>query len=151
MGYQTSSSVLSRIEIWLESIKIFKSHPIFGVGLGNIHFYVENYFIKAASGFHLIKAHNLVLELLAETGIIGLAIFGTLLFKALRIQLHNCFQLDKGFQNSLAWGILSGTLAAIVHSMVEPNIMGYMFGLVFWMIVGLSIKQGMLARPREMG
>jgi len=45
------------------------------------------------------------------------------------------------FQTSLAWGILAGTVTALTHSMVEPNISSYMFSIMFWMVVGLSIRQ----------
>ena len=49
--------------------------------------------------------------------------------------------IQNGFQDSLAWGILAGTIAVFSHSMVEPNISSYQFSLVFWTVIGISVKQ----------
>ncbi len=138
VGYQTSPSVLSRIELWQESLRIFRLHPILGVGLGNINYHVQ------LAGTLFMRSHNLVLELLSETGIIGLLLFLSLLIGILRAQIKNCQQIQGDFQKSLAWGILAGTITALTHSMVEPNISSYMFSILFWLIVGISLKQNEL-------
>ena len=135
VGYQTSPSVFSRIELWTECIKIFKESPILGVGLGNVNYHMK------LSGALFVKAHNLILELLSETGIIGFIIFAGLFYKVFRIQIENCINIQSGFQDSLAWGILAGTIAVFSHSMVEPNISSYQFSLVFWTVIGISVKQ----------
>jgi O-antigen ligase len=62
------SSVGSRLELFLSAIDSFFNSPIFGIGYGSfgIKFY----------GFEdRIEPHNIFLEILAETGIIGLALF----------------------------------------------------------------------------
>lgn len=135
VGYQTSPSVLSRVELWKESIRIFMENPILGVGLGNINYHVE------LAGSLFMRSHNLMLELLSEAGIIGFLIFVGLILKILRIQIKNCAKIQNSFHHSLAWGVLAATIAALAHSMVEPNISSYMFALIFWTIIGISIKQ----------
>lgn len=54
-----------RADVWPEYIEMFLDHPIRGVGLG----------VGWLTNSILQEPHNLALELLAETGIIGLAAF----------------------------------------------------------------------------
>ena len=70
-GYLTddlllSSSVQSRVVAWETSWSLFVSEPVTGVGLGGI---------TDVGLYGVTYAHNLVLELAAETGFIGAALF----------------------------------------------------------------------------
>ena len=61
-------SNLGRIEMWKKSIEIIKNHPIKGVGIGNL-----SYFIKPSSDLREpIYAHNLFLDFGAENGIFSI-------------------------------------------------------------------------------
>ncbi|MBI5950205.1 MAG: O-antigen ligase family protein [Chloroflexi bacterium] len=55
-----------RMDAWGEAFNIFLSNPLLGVGTGN-------YITYAASGMSI--AHNAALTILAENGLIGLAVF----------------------------------------------------------------------------
>ncbi|MHA1855127.1 MAG: O-antigen ligase family protein [Promethearchaeota archaeon] len=148
-GFKTSSSVFSRIGTWIESFKVFQAHPLLGVGPGNMHYYIKSYYIRATGGFTLLKAHNLALELLAETGIVGFLIFIAIISKILKVQIQNCSRITDKFHLPLAWGILVGTISALIHSMVEPNILSYMYGIIFWTIAAMAIKQQQFFRTKE--
>ena len=52
-----------RTDLWELSINIFKEHPIFGVGAGTILSHIGE------------MAHNIYIQLLAETGIVGFSCF----------------------------------------------------------------------------
>lgn len=64
---------------WLKAWMVFKEHPIFGVGWGGFpqqSVWLHQYFPNAATNSGLFtNCHNVVLQLLAETGIIGAGIF----------------------------------------------------------------------------
>ncbi len=139
VNFDTSSSVFSRVGTWIESWRIFTAHPVLGVGIGSMHYYVKNYYVLMTGNFELVKAHNLFLELLVENGIIGTLLFSILIVFIFRILYKNCTSFKKGFDSSLAWGMTAGIVAAIVHSMVEPTILNYSFGLLFWTIIGLAV------------
>ncbi|HPG41671.1 MAG TPA: O-antigen ligase family protein [bacterium] len=140
-GFQSSSSVFSRIGTWYEAIRIIKEHPVFGVGLGNMHYFVQNYYIKLTGNFELLKAHNLFLELLVETGFLGFVFYNILLYNVYKIILKNNNRFNNPFHHSLAWGIFAGISATLVHSLVEPTILSYSFGLFFWTVVVIALKQ----------
>lgn len=75
----TEGSNAQRIAIWKEALEIFKNNPLFGIGIGN--YAVEKNIL--ADYRDPSNAHNLYLDIAAETGILGLAawlilIFGTI-------------------------------------------------------------------------
>ncbi len=41
IDFRTSASVLTRLELWLESWRLFRENPWFGVGLGNVDFHIH--------------------------------------------------------------------------------------------------------------
>ena len=66
----TSSSFFSRVNYYADVWNAFLNHPITGVGFGNLSYYAT--FILAADASP--SAHNIVLGMLGEIGIVG-AIF----------------------------------------------------------------------------
>ncbi len=60
-----------RIEVWLQAIEYFKQKPLFGHG-----YQIElTYTLKDFPAFKINSAHNFVLGLLTQTGIIGACLF----------------------------------------------------------------------------
>ncbi len=93
-------ALADRLPIWKTAINMFKAHPINGVGPRAFRKAYTEYateedvwIIQNKQGLH---AHHWFLELLAETGLVGLLIFGMLSYKLLTmIWLHknkvNCW------------------------------------------------------------
>ncbi|WP_153185795.1 O-antigen ligase family protein [Thermus scotoductus] len=104
-----------RIDIWQAAMRVFAERPFTGVGVGNFAFISPYYSTYAA----LISAqredggggvaHNMFLSVMAETGVIGLIFFSTLLLSAYAL----AWRLIKGGEN-LAYGLLIGLLAYTV-------------------------------------
>ncbi len=63
----------ARSEIWNTSWQIFKESPIFGNGAGSMHILpvVED---QLPPGFYLVHAHNVLLQVAAENGVIGVGL-----------------------------------------------------------------------------
>ncbi|HOX86005.1 MAG TPA: O-antigen ligase family protein [bacterium] len=147
VDFRTSASVLTRLELWLESWRLFRENPWFGVGLGNVDFHIH---LKLSPVFYT-KAHNLVLELLSEIGLPGFLLFAGFFAAVLMLQIRSCRRIENPTSNLLAWGFLCATLAAFVHSLFEPTITTYFFGIVFWIIIGLSVVLNRLAQNPQQG
>jgi O-antigen ligase len=62
-----------RLELWSAGIQVIKSHPLFGVGVGNFGDYAEGH-----------TAHNSVVVCAAEVGLLGLFFWVAFLFTTLR-------------------------------------------------------------------
>jgi O-antigen ligase len=66
----TSGGFLGRVPVWREGIDLFTAHPFQGVGGGAF---------RAGALDTRKVAHNFVVALLAEVGLIGLGLFAMLL------------------------------------------------------------------------
>jgi len=71
-GYLTNQS---RLEIWEVAWQAFSAHPLTGIGLGGFQSYYQVHQPPDALDPHAPHAHNLLLGLMAESGILGLAGF----------------------------------------------------------------------------
>lgn len=91
------SSVEERLTIWKGSLEdVFVDHPVFGVGFGNwkIHYSgSRNQPGRAQRGRVVIsKAHNVYIEALCETGIIGFLSYLLFVVIILKITSNHVFQ-----------------------------------------------------------
>lgn len=70
----------TRLDMITASLSIWKQCPIFGVGLGNWQSHFDNYY---QPGYNNDYPHNIIAELLSETGLVGLFLFCGVLICAL--------------------------------------------------------------------
>lgn len=106
-----------RIVLWLKGLKMFSKHPIIGVGWG--YFTANLFTTKLSNGFPQtlgqyalpFNVHNLFIQLLATTGLIGFTfvLFGFIYW------LRCCLKLDIKSQ-ILCLGII---VINIIHSQTE--------------------------------
>jgi O-antigen ligase len=141
--FETSSSVLVRLERWRQTWTIFKENPIFGIGIGNLGYHLKH---KITS---IVSAHNLFLGSLAETGIIGFSLLLLLIISSSVLLVRNCIRIKMSFFNCFSWGIFAALIGVLVHSMVEPNLEGYQFSLIFWSLIGVSFSLDNLKTNRK--
>ncbi len=88
------SSVSTRKAVWEKGIELFKNNPLTGSGFGTFFVEVDSWDGNRQKLFH---AHNNLLEILATTGLIGLAaflFFHLSLFKDFVFVLKNRFSLE---------------------------------------------------------
>lgn len=94
------SSARNALSIW--AVQLFKENPVIGIGW-NVY---RTTVIGNATMVTALDTHNIYLQLLCETGIIGFGLFVSL-FAVLWIQTKNayidCIQSDRG--NVFIWGI----------------------------------------------
>src|SRR3989338_1632274 len=76
------SSTAGRLTLWQQSIEIIKTHPVAGVGLGNLPYEIN----PAADYRDPLYAHNLYLDIAAETGLIGLMLWAILIIAIFKRQ-----------------------------------------------------------------
>ncbi len=113
-----------RVQVAQEAWKVFLAHPVAGVGLGGLtEVFAAQTFDAPAPPAH---AHNLVLQLLAETGLLGFAswlltFWGTL------------FVAGRKHWKKLAPLVISVLLLNIVDFTYYTNVAYY----AFWLTLGL--------------
>ena len=104
------SSFNMRFLLWGSAWDLFLRHPLLGTGLGTFD---EAY---QEAGFSLVQGgarypHNLILQLLSETGVLG-----TGLFLAAAVGFLRRLKLPSRWES---WGILTGAMAFILFSFLD--------------------------------
>lgn len=78
-------SAEARLVIWQEAAEVIKQHPVRGAGLGQLPFILE----PAGDYRTPAYAHNLYLDIAAELGLVGLALWLALLWPAVYLLFKN--------------------------------------------------------------
>ena len=124
------------IAAWL----MFVDHPIFGVGVENYPVFYQSYSRKLGldSRIEERQAHNLYLQIAAETGLAGILVFGWLLVSMMKGMLSAIKDLkDAGIMwysdliLSFASGVVGYLAAALFIHGAYPR--------YFWLLVGVSL------------
>jgi len=133
---ELDSSNRKRLIFWETAINMYKSSPIVGVGAGQFNIQFENYVplqhhFFAVNNVHT-TVHNTYLQILTESGLLGLAaflaLFGYIVLTALRAK-GSAPNLRQGVKGSLA-GLVSLLMIGLTHNMVMTEI---------WLIAGLVL------------
>lgn len=110
-------STAGRFAAWLQSFRDFLSSPLIGIGTGS--FRIEFFMLT------IIYPHNIVLEMTAEHGIVGLCLISAFLILSLRYAFKNIKTYDRAgaFVNTqLSIAVLSLYLYALWNAMFSGDI-----------------------------
>lgn len=124
-------SLSYRLAFWRTSVQLWKTNPLFGLGW---HGFASAGTTVGATTAALFSAHNLVLDILVDGGIVG-----TILMVALYAELFRLLRK----QPILLAGLFSMGIMALVGS--APAIYPYQFAKMpevigFWFVMGLFYK-----------
>lgn len=145
-----------RVNLWTTAVRIFEEKPLFGVGPGNFreHYlrmapdaveyqlFGHTYTSYLVSGdLHLfgIHPHNLTLNLLAEYGIVGFALFviplGFALRRSWRLGRRSGGSADRTDQ-VLAIAVATGIIGVTIIG--QFSVAGYEYAPAFWVFFAMS-------------
>ena len=125
-----------RLLMWQSALNMFEDNPIFGVGYGQYKFAYQNeYILPEARERTLEHAHNNLIQMLAECGIVGAAAFiflwGYFSYFSLR-----CWFKEK----NIAWLLFfCGLWGMMLHGLTEFNFETSVNSKIFWYSLGLCI------------
>ena len=132
----TDASTRERYAIWEGAFNMFKDHPLLGVGLGQYKDnYQKKYILKKAREKKLTHAHNNVMQMLAENGIVGCVGFLTLVFYILGSNIIDF--IKRRCPYSLI--ISSSTFALFVQGLTEYNFGNSAVMKSYWLLLGCML------------
>jgi len=110
-----------RVQIWRDTLALFRAFPLFGCGAGAYQSALLRY--KTAAPLNTVDyAHNDYLQLLAELGIAGFVILAAAIFGLVRTMIRNWrIAPDAGARN-LNIACVSGLVALLLHSAADFNL-----------------------------
>jgi putative inorganic carbon (HCO3(-)) transporter len=129
-------TAVSRLAIWSGAFAVFARAPVFGTGFGNLRALLGG-LLDLPQGW-TGDAHNLYLELLAETGVVGFAVFMCLIVAALRLALRRYRNSQDEFGKIIGFAVFAAIVGVLVHGTVD-----YLFhttpqvGALFFLVLGI--------------
>jgi O-antigen ligase len=146
-GNQKASSIAAkvRVEMARTTGRMVAEAPLFGIGLGQ--FYQRTGEFSSPELLTLFppaqheNAHNNFFQILAETGLVGLAAFLWLLCAALVLTVQ---PLTSNRRDALAWGVLAGSVAFLLTCFGGHPLLTREAAYTFWIVLGMAAGH---ARP----
>jgi len=127
-------NVQVRFGLWRSALEVFRRSPITGVGLDN--------FKIVAQG---CRIHNEYLQILAETGILGLIAFSWLIFSYFRVGFKALESITP-YRQVLGIAFMSSVFAMLVDSLFCFPLHRLSHNVLFWAILGLTVALGNTGR-----
>ncbi len=145
-------SVYSRSATWPILFELIKASPVFGLGPANYHFYTP---LFSLLGWHVqFNSHNNYLDIVAQYGFAGLAIFFWLIFAIARLAWRLKNQVQDEFSKVYVYACIGGLVAMLASGLLGDwflpflyNIStgGFRFSVVSWLFLG-----GLVVIEREL-
>ncbi len=140
-------AVLERMAHWQVALEMWRNHFWLGVGFGCYEPAYADYALVNWP-WALGHAHNYYLNLLAETGLLGLLAY-LALFGMLLLRLWRASRRLAGWGRALAVGLMGAWVHLLVHSLVDYLLVnnvhlhvGVLLALSAWVIAGETCKRG---------
>jgi len=136
----SNSSNLDRRVIWQAAMQMIKDKPLFGHGLstfmGNFARYGKEYYYLRHG--IIPYAHNCYLQMAAETGIVGLVSFLTLIGTFFIYTVMSLKKIKDKFYHAVLSGASAGIIVTLVHSLVDTNLYSLQLSVLFWIMLGIN-------------
>ncbi len=132
--FSTSQSAIDfaladRLSIWQTSLSMIKEHPINGIGAHAFRKAYPNYAdiddVWQAQGGVAMHAHHWVLEILAETGIIGLIIILFALYKLIDFIKNN-------YHKHYSWAFMIAIISAFLPITSTYSLFASFWSICIW-------------------
>ena len=141
-------SILERRTYSIGALHVFLDHPLLGVGFGQSPKYIPRY--GRMYGYMLpppnAAAHNMYLQILAETGLVGLAAFLLMIWAVVRPM----FALRKYWAQSHPEYVhtLTGLMLGLLLFLVTSIFLHLSFARYFYLLLGLCGAATAIYTPR---
>ncbi|TCS92795.1 O-antigen ligase family protein [Hazenella coriacea] len=134
-----------RFSVWSNAFKVFQDYWLFGTL--PLHF---GQVFSEKAGFYVYHAHNVILGVASEFGVIGLALFTSLIFTTLRRARRWRKNANSKEEKRLAGMLISQVIALLGHGMYDYPIIAPQVGLMFFLsviIIHTQYERRCLNRP----
>lgn len=129
-----------RVLLWTSTWKMFLDYPLLGVGFDNWQdFYSKLYISPWAKEPDLPSPHNLFLLVLAETGIVGLTAYLSLIFWQIKESIkYSCIETSL-YSRKLTTGdlFIAVTIGMVIQNMVDVSAVIRYYMLMHFFIWGV--------------
>ncbi|MCP4649232.1 MAG: hypothetical protein GY853_04005 [PVC group bacterium] len=125
------NSVIQRLYYWQSALSMIRNRSLQGVGAGNYGIVYPRF--KSAAANETIYTHNIFLQIWAEGGVLPLLCF--IVFIAYVWKRIKC-----GERNIVALGILSGSIAVLIHNNIDYSFFISQTGHLWWIFTACALN-----------
>jgi hypothetical protein len=120
-------SISTRFDAWLIMAQIIKINPVLGLGFANYYWYTPLFPIRGyAVSFN---SHNNYVDIVAQTGLVGLFCFFWLLGELGRLGWRLRERVPAGFAQAYVYGALGGLAGMVVAGMLGDWVLPFFYNL----------------------
>jgi O-antigen ligase len=134
--------------IWRDTLNMWLHHPLFGTGPGNFHINFPKYASQELLSIWPQKqciindAHNEYIQILSETGVIGLGIFIWIVFGFFKYALDMHSKYRGRRQSVLIAGMISGAVALLIQNFFSVDMRFIISAVYLFLIIGFVCSFG---------
>ncbi len=125
-------NVSTRFGAWGAAGRLASDHPLLGVGPGNFQFYYNKLTGQPIGTFTLTVAHNALLDVGAELGLVAMFLLAAYLVLAF-VRLTSC--LEHGYGDP---GFVRALRISLAIAIVSAMFLSEQYFLPFWLLGGLA-------------
>ncbi|MBE7009928.1 MAG: hypothetical protein E7418_00375 [Ruminococcaceae bacterium] len=139
IGNTADTSTAYRVSIWRASINMIHDFWLSGIGLGSDAFASIYPKYALAGANYALHAHNLFLQLWAETGIAGITSFLILVLMFVKQNFSGTiYRSRNGLDNALSMAMTAGVLGFLFQGLTDNVWYNYKMVLIFWIMLALA-------------
>jgi hypothetical protein len=117
----------TRVDAWLIVLEISKVSPLIGLGFANYYWYAPLFPIR---GYAIrFNSHSQFVDIVAQTGILGLFCFFWLLFEVGRLGWNLIHKLPDGFARGYAHSVFAGVLGSIMAAFLVDWLLPFAYNI----------------------
>lgn len=137
-----------RVEVSLNTLKLWRDYPLVGAGGGSFHVVYPRY-RPGTIGAYYDHAHEDYLEIAADTGIVGLGLLGLMVLMSFVAALAALKRRRDPLMRGMAFASVMGIMALLIHSTVDFNLQIPANSATFMVVLALGwIALNLDKRPR---
>ncbi len=152
-AYETEKgSVRTRKILWTATLEMIRARPVFGWGVGTFGIHFPRFRDPSKAGKiapNTLHAHSEYLEIAAEVGVIGLAVFLWMLAVFGWEAVRRVLGAGNELQRAAIVGCLAGSIAILVHATVSVTTRWVIGRFFLWLGIGLTIAAGNMGPSME--
>jgi hypothetical protein len=117
----------TRVDAWLIVLEISKVSPLIGLGFANYYWYAPLFPIR---GYAIrFNSHSQFVDIIAQTGILGLFSFFWLLFEVGRLGWNLIHSLPDGFAKGYAHAVFAGVLGSVMAAFLVDWLLPFAYNI----------------------
>jgi hypothetical protein len=146
-------SISTRFDAWLIMGQIIRHSPIWGLGFANYYWYTPFFPIRGyAVSFN---SHNNYVDIVAQTGVVGLVCFLWILWEVARLGWRLRKQASSGFAQAYVYGALGALVGMAAAGMLGDWVLpffyniglnGFRSSMLGWLFLGGLVSLGRMSQ-----